>query len=564
MATKTQQHVTRISPAGDSGILVELDSPAAVLSLQQQLISAPAPGQLDVVPAAATVLITTSIPGQVHRLASHVRSLDLSAVHSTQSGLRVIDTVYDGADLDEVAAATGLSVEAVIASHTGQAWTAAFLGFAPGFAYLTGENHTLDVPRRASPRTAVPTGAVALAGGYSAIYPRQSPGGWQLIGHTTSTLWDLNREQPALIRTGDTVRFRAIRHTALLTNASATPTTTTTPADAGGVAGLQVLDAGLQATVQDLGRPGFADLGVTTSGALDQRALRRANRLAGNPAEAAGLELLAGGFRIEALQDQVMAVTGALVSLQITPSPPNGREATARPAPLNAPFALLAGETLSWSAPATGLRSYLAVRGGIDVPLVLGSRSTDTLSGVGPEPLRNGSRLAVLPAPVGSVVGWPEPAGERRPEVEVLRLVPGPRSDWFSPDALQEFCSREWTVTQQSNRIGLRLSGPPVQRTRTDELASEGTVQGAVQVPPGGEPVLFLADHPVTGGYPVIGVVATADLDLAAQLAPGSRVRFRLTDTGTDVPPPPGAAAAGNTTLRPRPLSTPSQGTINA
>ena len=522
--------LTAVRPAGDRAILVELSSLDAVLSLQAQLTAHPRPGQIDVIAAAGTVLITADSPHALRALAAHVRSLDLEAPAEADSTLVTIEVVYDGDDLDEAAALTGLGREGVVAAHTDQLWTAAFAGFAPGFAYLTGENSTLDVPRRRSPRTAVPAGAVALGGSYSAIYPRQSPGGWQLIGRTDAALWDLGRENPALIRPGDTVRFAAVR-------AEATMTRRPEPADAAArqalhgehaTAGLAVRKPGLQATIQDLGRPGYASLGVTSSGAMDRGALRRANRLVGNPEDAAGVEMLFGGLEIEALTDQVLAVTGASVPLEVTPSgDAKQRPAAVRRPACDAPFALLAGERLTVGAPTAGLRSYLGVRGGVTGPPALGSRSTDTMSGLGPDPLQAGSILPVGTPTPGSVVGNPEisPLPDQG-RATVLRVVPGPRQDWFSEETLAAFLEQEWTVTPKSNRIGLRLDGEALTRSMDGELASEGTVRGAVQVPPEGQPVLFLSDHPVTGGYPVIAVVVHADLDKAAQLPPGATVRF--------------------------------------
>jgi biotin-dependent carboxylase-like uncharacterized protein len=184
------------------------------------------------------------------------------------------------------------------------------------------------------------------------------------------------------------------------------------------------------------------------------------------------------------------------------------------------------GAELSVWLPPVGLRTYLAVRGGVDVPPVLGSRSTDTLSGLGPAPLKPGDRL-----PVGTLQAeepFVDVAPIRRPSsAPVLRVLPGPRRDWLDPAAWTALTTQPWTVTADSNRVGLRLAGPSLPRTRDDELPSEGLVPGAVQVPPDGAPVLFLADHPVTGGYPVLAVVTTADLPAAAQLRPGDTLTFR-------------------------------------
>jgi biotin-dependent carboxylase-like uncharacterized protein len=390
----------------------------------------------------------------------------------------------------------------------------------------------LDVPRRSSPRTAVPSGAVALAGTYSAVYPRQSPGGWQLIGNTSAIMWDLDRENPALIKPGDRVRFKAVRERIEVPQGAEKAPELTVPE-----AGLVVVRPGLQCTVQDLGRPGLAALGVSSAGAMDRAALRRANRLAGNPADAAGLEVLYGGLALRAVRDQVLAVTGARTPLKIT-ADGEGNPGAGRAPRSDEPFALLSGETLTLGAPTAGLRSYVAVRGGLEVAPVLGSRSTDTLSGIGPAPITAGTPLRVLPTKGSQIVGLPESPPPLPDDVAVLRVVPGPRQDWFTDEALQRFFADEWIVTPQSNRVGLRLSGPGLERRRDGELKSEGTVLGSVQVPPNGQPVLFLADHPVTGGYPVIGVVVDSDLDLAGQLPPGAHVRFAAVTSPSYAPLP--------------------------
>jgi biotin-dependent carboxylase-like uncharacterized protein len=270
--------------------------------------------------------------------------------------------------------------------------------------------------------------------------------------------------------------------------------------------------------VQDLGRPGYAHLGVPRSGAADGAALRLANRLVGNPESCAGIELTLGGARLRFSAGVWIAVAGA----------PCPIERGSVSAGMFAPIWVAAGQEVRVGMPERGLRTYVAVRGGLDVPPVLGSRSTDSLSGLGPEPLRAGMELPVGTArtlgPMTVDVA-PVPA----PPVEpVVRVLPGPRDDWFVPGALAALCARPYEVSPDSDRVGVRLRGARQERARGGEFPSEGMVAGAIQVPPDGLPIVFLADHPPTGGYPVIGVVASADLPLPAQLRPGDRVRFTL------------------------------------
>jgi len=281
---------------------------------------------------------------------------------------------------------------------------------------------------------------------------------------------------------------------------------------------LEVLATGPQALVQDLGRPGLAAVGVGRSGAADRRSFMLGARLLGQHTGLAALEVTYGGLSLRARGSVTVVLTGAVAPASIDGTP----------APHAAPFLLRDQQVLRLAAPGSGLRTYLSVRGGVDVPPVLGSRATDTLSGIGPNPLRAGDVL-----PVGQPTGEPSvdvaPVAPPTSGVLELRAALGPRADWFTdPQALAH---QTWTVSSRSDRVGLRLEGAVLERHPDrvgDELPSEGVVRGSVQVPAGGQPVLFLADHPVTGGYPVAAVVLDADVDLAAQAVPGQQLRLRL------------------------------------
>lgn len=270
---------------------------------------------------------------------------------------------------------------------------------------------------------------------------------------------------------------------------------------------IEVLAPGPLATVQDLGRQGFAALGVARAGAFDRAALRLANRLVGNPDRAAAVEITLGGLAVVLADPATVAFTGAVC----------------RGAPdWGVALSLPAGTTIRLRTPDSGLRSYFGVRGGLDVPAVLDSRSTDTLSGIGPAPLRTGDRL-----PVGSELGSVVGAGAAQPATHpgALPVRFGPRDDWFTTSARRTLVHATWTVRPESDRVGIRLAGPALDRARSGELASEPTLPGALQVPPDGRPILFGPDAPVTGGYPVIAVVT--HLDPAGQLRPGDTLRFR-------------------------------------
>lgn len=278
---------------------------------------------------------------------------------------------------------------------------------------------------------------------------------------------------------------------------------------------IEVVATGPLATVQDLGRPGWAHLAVSPSGAADPRSLRLANRLVGNDEGAAGIEATSGGLVVRALAPVVVAVTGPPVPVRR-----GGVGVGAGRA-----IALAAGDELALDRPATGLRCYLAVRGGVDVPPELGSRSTDTLGRLGPAPLAAGDRLPLGPAPRTLPAPDQVPLADP-PDPTVLHVRPGPRADWFAPAAMSELQRAAWVVRAESDRVGVRLDGPPLVRSRAGELPSEGLVVGAVQVPPDGRPLVFLPDHPTTGGYPVLAVVLAEDRAALGQLRPGGSVRF--------------------------------------
>ncbi|CAM3680194.1 5-oxoprolinase subunit C family protein [Nocardioides zeicaulis] len=278
---------------------------------------------------------------------------------------------------------------------------------------------------------------------------------------------------------------------------------------------LRVHAVGSLALVEDLGRPGHAGVGVGRSGAADRAALRQVNRVLANDEGAAEVEVTSGGLDVEVVgAGSWCCVTGAPCPVTV-----DGRDVGSHTVFFAGP-----GTRVRLGTPTAGLRSYLGVRGGVVSEEVLGSRSTDVMAGVGPRPLEVGDEL-----PLGT-------PGDRFPDLDtvpapdldgevVLRAVRGPRDGWVRDvDAL---VTAAWEVTERSNRVGMRLGGHAFTPARDEQLPSEGAWRGAVQVPPSGEPVLFLVDHPVTGGYPVVAVVVDADVDRAAQLRPGDTVRFR-------------------------------------
>ncbi|WP_198149989.1 urea amidolyase family protein [Castellaniella caeni] len=639
----------RLLSCGDAAVLLEWRSLDQILALFPVARDSRPPGVTDLIPAARTLLVRFR-PDQIarpvvcawlHRCLAQVPEPTSTPVQPqpqpTSGRLVEIPVHYVGEDLDAVADWLGLTRREVVERHTGSVYQAAFAGFAPGFVYLAGGDPCFGgVPRRPSPRTRVPAGSVALAGGFSAVYPSESPGGWQLLGVTPVRMWDLHRAEPALIQPGFQVRFidlddpavrvslpasgaverrlaqpgargtltagramaeqdaagrdaagrDAVEQSAVEQGAAA-PSAAARNTAGRGAACLEVLRAGAQTLFQDLGRPGLAGLGVSRSGALDRAAARQANQLVGNPPGLAVLENALGGLRLSCHGRAVVAVTGAQAPVFLTTA-----SGVRLPAAAGHALRLEDGQVLRIGAPRAGVRCYVAVRGGWAVPPVLGSCATDVLAGIGPAPVRPGDRLEIgapdaspgsgssgdarSDTPAGVVVdstaasgaplcppaapgltadgqregrtsdnhcvqaqtqslGWAQRQPQRTAplpqpgDVVTVEVIPGPRDDWFAPEALALLAAQAWRVTPQSNRVGMRLAGArPLRRSNDQELPSEGAVAGAIQVPTDGQPVLFLADHPLTGGYPVIAVVRSRDIDRLAQVPVGAFLRFHV------------------------------------
>ncbi|MFV0535730.1 MAG: biotin-dependent carboxyltransferase family protein [Cumulibacter sp.] len=280
---------------------------------------------------------------------------------------------------------------------------------------------------------------------------------------------------------------------------------------------LTVIEPGARTTVQDLGRPGYAYLGVGRSGAADQRAFAMANRILGNAPGAAALETTLGGLAVRIDRGAWLCVTGPMVEVL--------RDGVA--VGVRTAFYAPAASEVRIGVPPRGMRNYLAVRGGLDVPVVLGSASTDTLGGIGTAAVTAGDVFGIGTAAVGDIAGVDVFPAADPPDVIELVVDRGPRADWFAEDAWAMLLRTQYVASANSDRIGVRLDGPPLPRVTDAELPSEGLMQGAVQIPTVGTPVCFLADTPTTGGYPVLAVIRRTSLPDLAQTRPGQAVRFR-------------------------------------
>ncbi len=527
----------RVLPVGDAAALVELGhaidpaTNARTRALDAALLARPFDGLRESVPAYASVLVCYD-PARTSftEVVSAVRERASAAEARVGAPSRhVFATAYGGAagpDLAEVARRAGLSEADVVRRHTEGEYTAFFVGFLPGFAYLGPLPAALDTPRRATPRPRVPAGAVAIAGRQTGVYPFASPGGWNLVGRTAARLFSPGEDPPALVRPGDHVRFTAVPEAELPPEVPVGGDAAPSASEAflWGERIAEVVDGGLLTTVQDGGRPGHRRWGVPWGGAMDRRALARANRAVGNRAGAAVLECAGAGPALRFLAATRFAVAGADLGAVLERT-----DLGVWPVPMGAPVVARPGNVLRFTGRRAGLFACVAFRGGVDVPVVLGSRSTDLAGGFGGHrgrALRPGDLLRAGAAPAGAETEALD-RGTAPPASVTVRVIAGPQDGQFTEEARARFFGEAWAVGALSDRIGCRLVGPVLAHAGGAEIVTDGMVPGCVQVPPDGQPIVMMADCPTTGGYPKIATVVTADLPLLAQLFPGEgRVRF--------------------------------------
>lgn len=525
-------HYPRILPVGEAAFTVEFgDAVDAALNrrvhaLDAALAASPPPGLLEAVPTYRSLLALfdpARISAGEFAAALAQAAKALPETEALPAG-RLVELPVDyggdaGPDLDAVAAHCDLTPAEVIARHAAPVYTVAMLGFAPGFAYLLGLPPELTTPRLDTPRLRVAPGSVGIAGGQTGAYALPTPGGWRIIGRTTRALFDPARAEPFALHAGDRVRFVPVSNGARDASLSPMPN----PPCQIPHAALDVLEPGLLTTVQDSGRRGWARYGVPPSGPVDAAAFRAANALVGNPPDAAGLEITLTGPVLRARQTCLVAVCGAEFELRA------GRV----PVPTWHAVYLRAGDCLRFGERRGGARAYLAVAGGIALPAFLGSRATylpGEFGGLAGRALRAGDVL-----PMGQPLDHPtENAGRRWPAAQrpayathpTARVILGPQADAFTAEGLATFFSAEYVITPHADRMGMRLQGPPVAHVGATGVVSDGVVMGSIQIPPDGQPLVMLADHQTTGGYPKLATVARADLPLLAQALPGARVRF--------------------------------------
>jgi KipI family sensor histidine kinase inhibitor len=498
------------------GDRIDVDLTYRIARFMELLDKESSPSILDIIPSYSTILVIydqavrsfVELEGLLAGLWNLVEDRP-EALHSRTVAIPVVYGDDFGEDLGDVAAHTGLSPEEVIERHLAGRYTVGALGFAPGFAYLIGLAPELATPRKARPRTHVPAGSIGIGGEQTGTYALSTPGGWNLIGRTPLRLFRPEAGDPFVLRMGDQVRFERIGVEEFHRAEKGVR-----EREVGNATGdIEVLAPGMQTSVQDLGRYGYGRFGISPNGAADRTSLIAANRRVGNPDSAAGLEITLTGPTLRFQRRTEFVLTGADLGAHL-----NGL-----PLPLGRTQGLMPGDELAFAGvQGAGARAYLAVSGGIEVPVVMGSCSTDltaAIGGHGGRALRDGDRLHIgslrRSGPIGSTASTPlgQPSH--------FDVMPGPQADRFDDRAWESLLSNSFVVSTSSNRVGLRLEGPEIHPIDSADIISEGIVTGAIQITGEGQPIVMLPGHATIGGYTKIATVIEEDLGSARAVEAG-------------------------------------------
>lgn len=515
-----------------------------IISLFSQIISKPCNGLLGATPSrrSLTIMIDPTItsPGNVINYL-----LELLEWTNTEPKLKSktpkntqaeqwpprkpqhweIPVVYGGhygPDLETLANRFGISIPAIIKLHTSKKYKAELLGFAPGFAYLEGLHPLLSIPRKDTPRQKVSAGSVAIAEGFTAIYPFSTSGGWHILGWTPIQICQWNEPFPFRFIYGDTVRFYPISHDEAKKIQSAdAPQNKSNYSSYSGEPVLEVIDGGLLSTIQDQGRFCFQHMGVPMSGPMDRLSALTANLLANNHPGSPVLEFTHPPPIFKALASVTVAITGDALGAVL-----NGKLVGSWQR-----ITLKEGDRLAFQRLGVGNWCYLDITGGISVPSQLKSFATYTpaeLGGInGRALLLRDCLLRMTNKKVtNNNIEIPPSLLPRTTKKSIIHVLPGPEIDFFSQDEVDVFWKESWSLTPRFDRAGYCFTGEGI-TNRSRQIEPDGTFPGIIQIPGDGNPMLIFWDGPVTGGYPRIAAVSHADLDRAAQLSTGQKVTFQ-------------------------------------
>lgn len=518
-----------IYPLSEEALTVQFDGAiemvhAQVLSLDKRLNEKPFDGFVESVPAYSTVtiyydtfLLKNTAKSPFRFVENWVQNLLETSIIEANQFTRCIEipVCYEGVfapDLNIVANQAGMTTDEVILRHTAKTYQVSMMGFLPGFAYLSGLDERIACPRKATPRLQIPAGSVGIAGQQTGIYPLDSPGGWQLVGTTPLQLFAPEKENPFLIDADTNVRFYAISEEEFyrIKTLSKTDVFVKQELITGGI---EVLKAGLYSTIQDLGRRKFQRFGVPISGAMDVLAMIEANYLCANQPNTPVIEVTMGGLSLLFHEATRIALSGAGKATL------NGI-----PCPFYKTIIVSESDQLSILFNGQGYRSYLAVSGGFATLQPMNSASTYPKASLG-DVLKKGTILPIGMLEDSSVEKRSLPIRYPSNQV-VIRVLQGQEFCWMKDESQEVFYSKPFSLTNQSDRMGYRLSGEALHLANTNQLLSTAVTKGTIQLTPAGDLIILMSDAQTCGGYPRVGQVIWSDLSLLAQLKPQDTLQF--------------------------------------
>ena len=525
----------RYMPFGDNGLLIEfgdvisLEVNRRVIALSEAIIGAKIQGVEELVPTYRSLLVRynaskISYEQLVFRIKDIEKTMEERSMEKVGRKI-IIPVVYGGEygpDLTDVARFHGLTEEQVVKIHSGREYRVYMVGFVAGFPYLGEVADEIATPRFETPRLKVPAGSVGIAEKQTGIYPCEAPGGWRIIGRTPSRLFNPLQQPPVLLQLGDIVKFKPIseKEFRITEKTSQKQPADRFPKNKKGIKVFQVLKPGFFTTVQDLGRYGYLRYGVPISGAMDTFSLVAANLLVANNPDDACLEITLIGPELQALTKTQIAITGGAASPKI-----NGQHV-----PMWQTLEVQEGAVVSFGKVESGCRAYLSIRGGVDTPPVLGSRSTYVRGGFGGI---NGRQLKTEDIIGGFDVSLLK-VGYSMPEELVpqftgqfkARVILGPQAGMFTERGITTFLSSQYKVTLEADRMGYRLEGPIIEHKAKADIISDALLPGAVQIPKNGKPIMIMRDAQTAGGYPKIAVIITPDVSTLGQAKTNDIIEF--------------------------------------
>lgn len=528
-----------IKVAGDSSLVVkfgnEIDEKinqkvrAFRLAAEKRSIK----GIIEYIPTYCTVYViydplvigTDALIKELENVAKEANEVELPA-----SNIVEVPVAYGGEygpDLENVASAHNLTPKEIIERHCAKDYLVYMLGFTPGFSFCGALGDDVATPRLKQPRTKVPAGSVGIAGKQTGLYAISSPGGWQLIGRSTMRFYNPEMDPPVPVKAGDYVRFVPISaeefeaHRAEVEAADNPPDYSKWEQHGTPVFNVQL--PGMLSSIQDRGRVGYQEFGISASGAMDELSFRLANKIIGNDDNAPALEITMLGPKLEACKDTLIAVTGADLSFMV-----NGKNA-----PMYTAIKLTKGDVIAFGAPKSGMRAYIAVNGGFGIPQVMGSASTGLSGKIGGykgRKLEAGDVLnSVACSLPTSFIGYSvDPSEYTFGAVPGhFRVVLGPEDDHFTDKGIETFFGSEYKLSDKCDRMGARLDGNVIEHNdKGPGIVSDGITMGAVQIPGDGKPMVLLKDRGTVGGYSKIGTLCSLDVFRFAQNRPGDSVWF--------------------------------------